>query len=95
MPLLAIECAVDHIAGIRQGRRQLTVQIRVILNNEQGVVEARLQQTSKGLKLATQVVAACAAGGSTAHAKDDFFVFVHAAGGWDVTLFADPRNARR
>jgi hypothetical protein len=25
---------------------------------------------------------------------DDFFVFVHAAGGWDVTLWADPRNER-
>lgn len=23
---------------------------------------------------------------------DDFFVFIHAGGGWDVTLWADPRN---
>jgi hypothetical protein len=30
-----------------------------------------------------------------AGAKDDFFVFIHAAGGWDVTLFADPRNEKR
>jgi uncharacterized protein (DUF1501 family) len=28
-------------------------------------------------------------------AKDDFFIFVHAAGGWDVTLWADPRNERK
>ena len=28
-------------------------------------------------------------------ARDDFFIFVHAAGGWDVTLWADPRNERR
>jgi hypothetical protein len=28
-------------------------------------------------------------------AKDDFFIFIHAAGGWDVTLWADPRNERR
>ena len=28
-------------------------------------------------------------------AADDFFIFVHAAGGWDVTLWADPRNERR
>jgi hypothetical protein len=28
-------------------------------------------------------------------ASDDFFVFVHAAGGWDVTLWADPRNERK
>ena len=25
----------------------------------------------------------------------EFFVFVHAAGGWDVTLWADPRNEAR
>ena len=25
----------------------------------------------------------------------ELFVFVHAAGGWDVTLFADPRNEKR
>lgn len=29
-----------------------------------------------------------------AHA-DDFFIFIHAAGGWDVTLWADPRNERK
>lgn len=28
-------------------------------------------------------------------AADEFFVFIHAAGGWDVTLWADPRNERR
>jgi hypothetical protein len=27
--------------------------------------------------------------------RDDFFVFIHAAGGWDVTLWADPRNERK
>jgi hypothetical protein len=26
---------------------------------------------------------------------DEFFVFVHAAGGWDVTLWSDPRNERK
>ena len=26
---------------------------------------------------------------------DDFFLFIHAGGGWDVTLWADPRNQRR
>ena len=25
---------------------------------------------------------------------DEFFVFVHASGGWDVTLWADPRNEK-
>ncbi|MEO7092024.1 MAG: twin-arginine translocation signal domain-containing protein [Polyangiales bacterium] len=25
----------------------------------------------------------------------EFFVFVHASGGWDVTLWADPRNERK
>jgi hypothetical protein len=28
-------------------------------------------------------------------APDEFFVFVHAAGGWDVTLWADPRNEKK
>ena len=27
--------------------------------------------------------------------SDEFFVFVHAAGGWDVTLWADPRNEKK
>jgi hypothetical protein len=26
---------------------------------------------------------------------EEFFVFVHASGGWDVTLWADPRNERK
>jgi len=26
--------------------------------------------------------------------SDEYFLFVHAAGGWDVTLWADPRNER-
>ncbi len=25
---------------------------------------------------------------------DEFFIFIHAAGGWDVTLWSDPRNER-
>ena len=28
-------------------------------------------------------------------ASDEFFLFIHAAGGWDVTLWADPRNERK
>jgi hypothetical protein len=28
-------------------------------------------------------------------AADEFFVFIHAAGGWDVTLWADPRNQKK
>jgi hypothetical protein len=26
---------------------------------------------------------------------DDFFLFIHAAGGWDVTLWSDPRNEKK
>jgi uncharacterized protein (DUF1501 family) len=26
--------------------------------------------------------------------ETEFFIFIHAAGGWDVTLWADPRNSR-
>lgn len=32
---------------------------------------------------------------SSPKAADQFFVFVHASGGWDVTLWADPRNERK
>jgi uncharacterized protein DUF1501 len=32
---------------------------------------------------------------STPRAAEQFFVFVHASGGWDVTLWADPRNERK
>ena len=35
MALLAVEGAIDHIAGVGQRRRQLTIEIRVIFNNEQ------------------------------------------------------------
>jgi hypothetical protein len=28
-------------------------------------------------------------------ASDEFFIFVHASGGWDVTLWSDPRNERK
>jgi hypothetical protein len=30
-----------------------------------------------------------------AASSDEFFVFIHAAGGWDVTLWADPRNEQK
>lgn len=41
-------------------------------------------------------LAACPAAWAVGPASpDEFFVFVHAAGGWDVTLWADPRNERR
>jgi uncharacterized protein (DUF1501 family) len=28
-------------------------------------------------------------------AEDEYFIFIHASGGWDVTLWADPRNEKR
>ncbi|HEY1559122.1 MAG TPA: DUF1501 domain-containing protein [Kofleriaceae bacterium] len=28
-------------------------------------------------------------------ATDEFFIFIHASGGWDVTLWSDPRNERK
>jgi Protein of unknown function (DUF1501) len=31
---------------------------------------------------------------ATEAAADDYFIFVHASGGWDVTLWSDPRNER-
>jgi hypothetical protein len=39
-----------------------------------------------------------ALGGSNAAratSPDEFFVFIHAAGGWDVTLWSDPRNEKK
>jgi hypothetical protein len=37
---------------------------------------------------------ALAGKGSRTQANDEFFVFIHATGGWDVTLWSDPRNER-
>ena len=31
---------------------------------------------------------------ATAGAQDEFFILIHASGGWDVTLWSDPRNQR-
>ncbi len=38
---------------------------------------------------------AAAAAATGSRATDEFFVFIHASGGWDVTLWADPRNERK
>ena len=32
---------------------------------------------------------------ATGPASGEFFVFIHASGGWDVTLWADPRNEKK
>jgi hypothetical protein len=50
------------------------------------------------LKLAGAALASGPLGRAFAAAPsacDEFFVFIHAAGGWDVTLSTDPRNERR
>jgi hypothetical protein len=47
------------------------------------------------LGLSPLAVLADASVARTAGAGDEFFVFIHAAGGWDVTLWADPRNERK
>jgi hypothetical protein len=50
------------------------------------------------LKLFAGGAAAVALGGPrwavAAAPSDEFFIFIHAAGGWDVTLWADPRTER-
>jgi uncharacterized protein (DUF1501 family) len=35
------------------------------------------------------------AAAATAAAQSEFFVFIHALGGWDITLWSDPRNERK
>lgn len=35
------------------------------------------------------------AAAATAASPADYFIFIHAAGGWDVMLWADPRNERK
>lgn len=50
------------------------------------------------LKLLAAGAGAIALGPTWAAARtrpDDFFIFIHAGGGWDVTLWADPRNERK
>ncbi len=44
-----------------------------------------------GAFAATPVMRALAAGAN----QEDFFILIHQAGGWDVTLWSDPRNSRQ
>lgn len=52
-----------------------------------------LGSAGAGAALSQLPVWQAAAAGPTA--SDEFFVFIHASGGWDVTLWADPRNQRK
>jgi hypothetical protein len=45
MPLFAIEGAIDDVAGVGQRRRQLTIEIRVVFNDEQA--QAGLRNVSR------------------------------------------------
>jgi hypothetical protein len=42
MPFLAVKGAIDHIAGVGQRRRELTIQIRIIFNDEQAQAGLRM-----------------------------------------------------
>jgi hypothetical protein len=42
MSFLAVERAVDHIAGVAQRRRQLAIEIRVIFHDEQAQAGLRV-----------------------------------------------------
>jgi len=35
VPLLAVECTIDYISGIAQRSCELTIEIRIVLNDEQ------------------------------------------------------------
>jgi hypothetical protein len=45
--------------------------------------------------LSPLAVLADAKAGAGPGADQEFFVFIHAAGGWDVTLWSDPRNEKK
>jgi hypothetical protein len=42
MPLFAVERPIDHVSRIRQGRGQLTVEIRIIFNDKQAHAGLRM-----------------------------------------------------
>lgn len=44
---------------------------------------------------APRALRAAAAARAPVRSNDEYFIFIHAAGGWDVTLWADPRNERK
>ena len=44
MPLLAVEGAVDHIAGVGQRRRELAVEIGIVLDNEEAQAKILLSK---------------------------------------------------
>jgi hypothetical protein len=55
-----------------------------------------LKVLGAGAAAATVALPPLSAIADVAHANDgEFFLFIHAAGGWDVTLWADPRNELR
>ncbi|WP_437956821.1 DUF1501 domain-containing protein [Sorangium sp. So ce119] len=56
----------------------------------QAAAGAALGLSAGALGLPARALAA-----QTRAAGDEFFVFIHASGGWDVTLWADPRNEAR
>jgi hypothetical protein len=47
MAFLAVEGAIDDIAGVRQGGRQLPIEIGVVLYNEQAQIKLRLAVTGE------------------------------------------------
>ena len=53
-----------------------------------------LQLLGSGAAALATRTAAWAAATPGARSEDEFFIFIHAAGGWDVTLWADPRHER-
>lgn len=63
--------------------------------SRRGWMKAALSATAVGASagLLRPVLSAFAGGG--AGSADEFFIFIHAAGGWDVTLWSDPRNERQ
>lgn len=56
---------------------------------------AFLKLLSGGAALAAAGLPPLRAIADVARSTDEFFVFLHASGGWDVTLWADPRNEDR
>ena len=60
----------------------------MLTSNRRGFLKC-IAAASAAAAITSPLVKAVADGSA---GENEFFIFIHAAGRWDVTLFADPRN---
>jgi Protein of unknown function (DUF1501) len=96
----SLDCGLDEL-GLRSGRTEGSGRAEKPstdrLGPSAGITRRGffrvLGAAGAGLALAQLGLQRALAAASAA--SDEFFIFIHAAGGWDITLWSDPRNQRK